>query len=182
MTRTDLADVRDHVSERVADNVRSGAATALDTVKSQAAVAGEVLRAQAAVAGDNLNAATRSALDTASTRGKKVGRKARKRAKALAEEAQKAAAKASKDARKRADKAASKAGKRGKKKARDLSIVVQEKAGRHPRRKRRVVVFGGLALAGIAVATVLGRKKSATDDYAPVAPPASEAPGNSSSN
>jgi hypothetical protein len=103
--------------------------------------------------------AVSSALDVASTQGKKVGHSAGKKAKQLADDAKTSGRKA----RKRADKAAKKTKKKAKGRAHDLNVTVQQKAGRKPKRGRKAAVLGGVALAGVAVATVVSRKKAAAE-------------------
>ena len=150
MAKTDLAEVRDHVRVAVRDNVRPAASAALDTVKAQAASAGETLATRAG-----------TALDTASEQSRRARKKAAKRAAELAEQAAKTARKSAKKSAKTARKRADKAGKKAHKRARELNVVLQEKAGRkHPRRGRRVVMLGGLALGGIAVVTMVRRRQA----------------------
>ena len=159
MSRTDVADVR--------SSAKNTASIALDAAKTQAASAGETLAA-----------ATSSALERAAQQSRKSRKQAQKRAKAFADEAAKSARKSlkksAKKARKRADKAAAKASK----KAHALNVTVQEKAGRKPRRGRKVAVIGGLALGGVVVATALKRKSATEDPYAsPTANTGSGLPG-----
>ena len=74
--------------------------------------------------------------------------------------------------RRPAKKAAKKGSKKAKKRAHDLSIAVQEKAGRKPKRSRKGLVLGGVALGGVAIATVVSRKK-AESQVPPVTPSSS---------
>lgn len=148
MARTDVADVR--------DSAKNTASTALDLAKTQAASTGETLAA-----------ATSAALERASEQSRKARKQAQKRAKELADEAAKSARKSvkksAKKARKRADKATAKANK----KAHEISLVIQEKAGRKPRRGRKAVVLGGLAVGGVVIVTMVKRKSAAEDPYPP---------------
>lgn len=156
---TDVADVR--------DSVKDSATSAFDTVKTQAASAGETLAAAAS-----------SALDAAAEQTRRSRKKARKRAQELADEAAKSAKKSAKSARKRANKASTKAGKKARKRAEELSVAVQQKAGRKPRRGRKVAAFGGLALAGVFVAGAFKRKQAASNDpYATPSPTANTGSG-----
>jgi hypothetical protein len=165
MATTDVADVR--------DAAKDSATTALHSV-----------RAQAASAGETLSAAVASALDTATKEGKKAKKRAKVRARELADEAAKSASASARKARKRAEKAAKKAAKKGSKKAKkrahDLSVAVQEKAGRKPKRGRKRLVLGGVALGGVAIATVVSRKKAESQVQAQVPP--SEFPSDGARN
>jgi Flp pilus assembly protein TadB len=164
MAKTDVADVR--------ENVRANAATALDTVKAQAAAAGE-----------SLASAASSALATADKQTRKTRKQAAKRARELADEAATAARKqakqSAKKARKRVDKASKKARKKAHKRAQELNVAIQEKAGRKPRRGRKVAVVGGVALAGVVVMKAMRNKQSPPEDpYAsPTAGTGSGLPG-----
>ncbi len=160
MSHTDVTDVR--------NSVQSAGATVGQNTKERAATTLDAVRTQAAAAGETIGSAVSSALDIAKERGRQAQQDARD---AALKQAAKSAKKASKSANK-ANKVRKVAGKRAAKKAHELSILAQEKAGRHPRRKRRRVVVFGLLLATVAVAgTVAQRKKSVASDY-----PASGAP------
>lgn len=164
MAKTDVADVR--------ENVRAGAATALDTV-----------RTQAAAAGGSLASAASAALETANQQTRKTRKQAAKRARELADEAaasaRKSAKKSAKKARKRVDKAGAKARKQAQQRTRELSAALQEKAGRKPRRGRKVFVLGGAAIAVVVVLNAKRNKQNPpADPYAsPTADTGSGLPG-----
>lgn len=90
------------------------------------------------------------ALDTASAQGKELSQRAQKHAKKLADQT----ATSAKKSAKRADKTA-------RKHANELVATVQEKTGRKPKRRgRKVVVIGAVALAGVAITTVVSKRKA----------------------
>lgn len=118
---------------------------------------------------------------------------ARGRAKDLAEDAERFAVITTRKARKRADKAAKNAGKSGRKAskkaskkvrqaAQDLSTTVQEKAGRKPRRGRKAAVLGGIALVGVGIAQLLGKRKAAAQSSPSYPAQPAPRPAASSSN
>jgi hypothetical protein len=163
MGRTDVADVRDTAKDAMKDT----ASSAIDTVRTKGTAVGE-----------SLAAAASAALEAAAEESRRRQKKAQKRARALADEAAKAARQSAKSARKRADKATAKASKKARKRAHELNVTIQEKAGRKPRKRGRgVVVVGGLALAGVAAATVLNRKKSEQKPPSPADTGSSGLPG-----
>ncbi len=145
MPRTDVSDVR--------DSVQNAGATLSQSTKDIAATTLDAVRTQASVAGETLGTAVSTALDTAKERG----RQAQQDALSAAQDRVEKSAKLARRARKQAAKKTSR-------KARQLSILAQEKAGRRPRRRKgRFAAIAGVALAAVAAAGVLSRRRKNAD-------------------
>lgn len=169
MTHTDEAEAREtrqRAAAALSQNTKDVAASTLETVRLQASAAGEsigsAVSAALDTAGESIGSAVSAALDTAKQRGREAQ-----------QDVVKTAQKQAKRQGKRAKKARQQAGKRATQRMQKLSIKAQEKAGRHPRRKRRVTVLVGVAaLAGVAAASALGqRRKNQQLIVEPTVPP-----------